>query len=181
MNWFANNGDKLLAFLTGVSALLVTQATALHLDEQIVAWITLGSAIATLAHTLWFPGNTPPPPSGKQAGRASVTLLCMLIPALLVACATLGLQAPKSLDEQIAAADQLVTSTAQATDQALTAHQVTVDQAQRVSSLMHQTVPFLDDAKTAERAGDTAGANRNFALAQAILTSLQAYANGRSP
>ena len=57
MNWFAAHGDKLLAFITAVSALAVTQAQSLGMNEHFVAWITLGSGIATLAHTIFFPNG----------------------------------------------------------------------------------------------------------------------------
>ena len=57
MNWFANNGDKLLALITSVAALAATQADSLHIPAPAIAWITFGAGAATLAHTLFYPNT----------------------------------------------------------------------------------------------------------------------------
>ena len=57
MNWFSTHGAKVLSFATGVSALITAQADALHVPEHMVAWFTLASAVATMAHTIFFPNE----------------------------------------------------------------------------------------------------------------------------
>ena len=51
MSWFAANGDKLLAFFTGACAL--AQAGNL-VEGPAIKWLTFASALATLAHTIWY-------------------------------------------------------------------------------------------------------------------------------
>ena len=65
MNYFAAHGDKVLAFLTAASAFAVTQAQSLGFNEAVISWVTFGSGLATLAHTIFFP-NTNGPTSGKS-------------------------------------------------------------------------------------------------------------------
>lgn len=59
MNWFAKNGDKVLSLLTLALGLITTQATSLGLNPKAVAWGVVISAIATAAHTIFYPGTPP--------------------------------------------------------------------------------------------------------------------------
>lgn len=108
-------------------------------------------------------------------------LVSLIASLVLSGCSVLGLTQPQTLEQKIAYADGTVTAVAQASDQSLLAHKITSAQAERVSVVIHQAIPFLDDAKTASRSGDTAGANRNYLLAKALLDGLQTYTGATTP
>lgn len=190
-----SHGTKIIGALIGVFGLIES------IDPgQITAFLTVlfgdrgpGIAVGVLGWIAFIRGfvnsNQLKQPGqvsgGKQSGIAHLWMLGILVPVVLAvahlsACSSLGLNAPQGLDQQIANGDQIVKSAAQATDSAYLAHQITQAQAQQVDTMIHQVVPFLDQAKAAEQAGDTAGASKNFQLASAVLTALQTYVNARS-
>lgn len=57
MDWFKNNGDKVLSTITGISALAATQWHQLHLNETAMAYVAFAGAIATLLHTVFYPNG----------------------------------------------------------------------------------------------------------------------------
>ena len=58
MNWFAVNGDKVLNTCTVVLAFLSTQSQLFGPSlSSVPAWLTAGSAVATLIHQVWFPNS----------------------------------------------------------------------------------------------------------------------------
>lgn len=58
--WFAKNGDKVLAFLTAASGAADLDAKALGLDPHAVAIAVFCGTLATLAHTIFFPNAVIP-------------------------------------------------------------------------------------------------------------------------
>lgn len=94
-----------------------------------------------------------------------------LLVLLFVGCATTG----ASLDHQIYAADQAVTTIVTGTDAAYNAKLITKAQAQSVSTIAHQVNPLLDAARAALAMNDTASASKTMALVAALLAGLQAY------
>jgi hypothetical protein len=66
VNWFIAHGAKLLAFITGVIGLLSTQAMQLGISQQLLAWLTFISAVATLASTVFFTSED------QQAAKAAM-------------------------------------------------------------------------------------------------------------
>lgn len=92
----------------------------------------------------------------------------------ITGCTSLGLGKP-SLDQQILAADQAVTTIVTATDQALLAKIITPAQAQSVSTIAHQVDPLLDAAKAASAAGNASSASSTLTLVNALIAGLQAY------
>lgn len=53
--WIIANGDKLFTFTTGVLTIFATPqiASSLKIDETVLAWLAVSSAIIALAHTVF--------------------------------------------------------------------------------------------------------------------------------
>jgi len=95
----------------------------------------------------------------------------------LTGCQALGLPTPQGFDQQLAQAYGIHTAVVSATATALTAGSISAADAQSVQGLEQNARTILDTAKTAETAGDTAGAQKDLALAMTALTALQTYLN----
>lgn len=107
--------------------------------------------------------------------RKPPALLVLLAPLLLLSLSSCkGLNAP-TIDQQILAADQAVTTILTATDSALLAKLITPAQAKSVSTIAHQVDPLLDAAKAANAAGNAPSASSTLTLVNALLAGLQAY------
>lgn len=180
MQGFGQWGDKLLAFITGICALAVTQAQSLGINEHLVAWITLASAVATLAHTIWFPNLTPPASSsGKQSGRVTPSFLAFLLLALLAAClfsgcSTLGLAPAQNPQQGIAYAYSTVSGSLNTLAQVTNAGLVSSGDAIKVNEAILAVKHQLDTANS------VVGTNPNQAAgiltaATAALTQVSVY------
>lgn len=99
--------------------------------------------------------------------------------ALLVGCQVLGLATPQSFDQQLANAYGVHTAVVQATANALNAGSISKADAIQVQVAEHSARAILDTARAAEVAGDTAGAQKNLALALTTLNAIQTYINAQ--
>jgi len=100
-----------------------------------------------------------------------------LILILLCSCSSFGLTTPKGFDQQLANAYGIHTAVMSATTTALNAGSISSADAEHVQSIASTSRTLLDSAKTAETAGDAAGAQKNLALAMSALQALQTYLN----
>jgi hypothetical protein len=178
MGGFSQWGDKLLASITGICGLLTTQATALHISPTLMAWITTGSAAATLVHTIVFP-NTPPSavtfsPSTKQGGSARVGFLFALLAVALTACASLGLTAPQGAQQQIAYAYSGVTAALNTLAQATAQGLISSSDATQANAAILAVKTELDTANT-EITSNEPAAVAAITAATATLATISAY------
>lgn len=177
MQGFSQWGDKLFASITGICALLTTQAQALQINARAVAWITFAAAVATLLHTIVFPNSTANSiftPSSKQSGRARLSFLALLtlfglgILGLIVGCATTS-GASLTFNQQVyiglAAADGI----AKTTDQLLTAGTISSPTAQKVETADQYFLTAIEAAQTTYQTNQANGSN-------ALITALSALA-----
>lgn len=105
-----------------------------------------------------------------------------LLPLLLAlsACQLFGISQPLTLDQQVASAYTVHTAVVTAAATALTNHTISSAQAQKVADMAATSRALLDEAKSLETAGNTAGATNELALATAALTALQTYVNSQT-
>ena len=111
--------------------------------------------------------------------RFGIAAAAVLATALLGGCQVLGITHPLTFDEQLATAYVAHTAVVQAATAAVTAHTITSAQAQKVSDMAVDSRAMLDEAKTLEGIGNTAGASNELSLATAALSALQAYVNNQ--
>jgi len=107
------------------------------------------------------------------------TFCVVAIAAVLCGCSALGLSSPKSFDQNLANAYGIHTAVVTATAQALQSGAISVADAKAVRNMEVDARTLLDTAKSAETAGDSAGAQKNLSLAMTALTALQSYVNAR--
>lgn len=103
--------------------------------------------------------------------RTIVGIIIVVAVAGAVGCQSV--KAP-TIDQQLYAANQTVTSVEIGTKAALEAGLITKAQAQSVSSILHQVNPLLDIARAAETSNPTTAAN-TLGLVNQLLAGLQAY------
>jgi len=94
---------------------------------------------------------------------------------LLTACATLGLETPKTFNERAVYVHQGVNGVVSAATNSLNAKAIKSDDAVYVRDTAVRTRTFLEAAETAYGAGDISTAEGRLALAEGILKQLQAY------
>lgn len=96
--------------------------------------------------------------------------------ALLVflsACTSLGLQAPRGTQQQIAYSYGIVAGLRESAAQGLQQGSVNVTEAKKVLELTDQARALLDTAQLAAVAGDTVGSQQNLLQAQSLVTQVQ--------
>lgn len=100
-----------------------------------------------------------------------------IIPLLLIlaACATLGLETPKTFNERVAYVHSGVNGVVAATTNSLNAKAIKSDDAEYVRDTAVRTRAFLGSAETAYGAGDIATAEGRLALAEGVLRELQKH------
>jgi len=129
----------------------------------------------------------PGAPVSKQGGFLTLELALalvaslgsLLVAALLVGCAALGITQPLSLDEQIASAYTTQTAVVQAATAAVSSGTLSSTDATHVLTMAQTSRGLLDAARAAEGTGNTAGASSELALATSALTALQAFVNSQ--
>lgn len=102
-----------------------------------------------------------------------------LFVAMLVGCKALGLATPQTFDQQLANAYGVHTAVVQGAANALTAGSISKADAISVQGFERSSRAILDTARAAELAGDTAGAQKNLALALTALNAIQTYINAQ--
>lgn len=111
--------------------------------------------------------------------RASMLGLLLAIGAVGVVavpgCAAIGLQSPQTFNERYAYAISQTTGLRQTAADALTAKQISVDDAEYVLKVTDESRALLNAARAALTAGDTSTAEGRLSLATNILAQLQAY------
>lgn len=115
-------------------------------------------------------------PLNKSAGRAQVQVLLVIFGMLLVllGCQTLGITAPKTLDERIEYAYGGVDGALQAIRQATEAHQLSSQRASDANALVVSVKQILDAAR-ADETTDVSAAQKDLNLAQQALLEVQKY------
>lgn len=104
-----------------------------------------------------------------------LSVLVAVVALVISACGTLA--APKSLPQQVAYGNGALTAVLNATATSLDAHQISSNDAKAVKEMALKAAYFLDAATNATTEAE---GQSNLALAQGILTQLQAYLNARS-
>lgn len=111
--------------------------------------------------------------------------LCTLAAFVLVlsGCASLGIEKPTGLRQQIIAAEGQHNAVIDATDSALNAGTISSVTAMSIAAQADNAQLGLEAAKSAIIAGDVAGAQSKLAIALTTLTALQDYlrAQGAKP
>lgn len=105
--------------------------------------------------------------------RQHLTLLAFAL--VLTGCASLGMEKPTGLKEQIASAEGLHTSVLDAVDSSLNARTISSTTAQSIITQADQAQTVLEASKSAFLAGDVTGAQSKLAIALTTLTALQDY------
>lgn len=151
---------------------LANHGLTLTPDQQ--TWF-VGLVMAGLGILMRLFTRTPPgkatPVSPIAVPIVLLLLSCLLAVPALSACTTL------SFDETLASGYATYTTVEAAADAAYVAGTLPRDQALQARAMAKDARPFLDAAKAAETAGDTAGASQDLALATSALTALQTYVN----
>lgn len=184
MQGFAQWGDKLLAFITSALALAVTMAVgptpALHINASILGWLTFGSGLATLAHTVFFPNSAPLPAStNKQGGFVRLGFLAflgafLLTACLLASCSSLGLATPQNTSQQIAYGYSGVTATLNTLAAATNAGQLSSSEAFHANAAILAVKGALDQANSAV-SSNPSGAAALLNTATQALAAVSAY------
>jgi hypothetical protein len=104
-------------------------------------------------------------------------LLALLL--TISGCSFFGLATPKGFDQSLAQAYSVHTAVVSATATAVASGAISSAEATQVQTQAISSRQILDLAKTAETAGNTAGAQQNLALALTGLNALQTYLNSR--
>ncbi len=102
-----------------------------------------------------------------------------LLLVMLTACATLGVQAPQTFNERLAAAYTTVTAARDATATMLTSGRLSAADAQNVQSQLDNARTGLDLARQLHATNPPAGDARLDAVVMG-LTALQAYLQSRT-
>lgn len=102
-------------------------------------------------------------------------LILPLVSILLIACAQVGLQEPRSFDERLAYAVVQVASVRITAADALDRGQIELEDATRVQVMADQARAAIDAARVASDLGDTASAESRLVLALAVLGELKTY------
>ncbi|HMU15800.1 MAG TPA: hypothetical protein PKC95_00015 [Thauera aminoaromatica] len=108
--------------------------------------------------------------------RNSFALAALIV---LAACTSIGVQPPRSFDQQLAYAYSSHTAVLSAAANALEAGDLTVEDSEAVLQLADQSRTLLDAARVASNAGDIATAEGRLALATNVLEQLLAYLRTR--
>lgn len=100
-----------------------------------------------------------------------------ILPLLLIlsACASLGLETPKTFNERAAYVHSGVNGVVSATTNSLNAGAIKSDDAEYVKDTAVRTRTFLGAAETAYGAGDIKTAESRLALAEGVLRELQKH------
>lgn len=106
--------------------------------------------------------------------QASYSAFYALIFAMLTACATLGVQAPKTFNEKLAAAYSTVTAARDTTATLLTSSKLSAADAQNVQQQLDNARTGLDLARQIH-ATNPAGGDAKLDAIVVGLTALQAY------
>jgi hypothetical protein len=112
--------------------------------------------------------------------RTPYRFLTLAFLMVVVGCAALGIQQPKSIEERLAYAYASHTAVLQATTSSLNVGAITSADAERILSESDTARTALDAAQVAIGAGDVSTAEGRLAAAVAILTQLQAYLHSKS-
>jgi hypothetical protein len=101
----------------------------------------------------------------------------ILTAILLGGCSLLGIKSGLSFDQQLASAYTVHTAVEQTTTAALQAGIITSADSDKVIVMANTSRSFLDAARVAEKAVDTAGASTKLQLAVNVLASIQSFLN----
>jgi hypothetical protein len=85
-NWIVAHGDKLFTFLTGVGTLITATGTAnsLDLNAHAVAWITVATAVISLAHAIFITNDQQAAAKAELKGLPPVVKMLPLLALLPV-------------------------------------------------------------------------------------------------
>ena len=98
---------------------------------------------------------------------------------LVAGCGSLGLQEPGGFNDRLAYAVGIHTSVVQASTNALNAHEISSEQADKVLTIAEDSRTALDAARIAANAGDMSTAEGRLQFITAALTSLQTFLRTR--
>lgn len=115
-----------------------------------------------------------PADAQKEGGFARPGLLVAMAASLLVACSTLGMPAPKSFDDKLAAATKTSTLVLKSTTVLLKAGKISKKDAQNVIEQNDLAMAGVTLAREI-KATDPAGAETKLGATLKILTALDAY------
>lgn len=110
--------------------------------------------------------------------QASYGAFYALVFAMLTACATLGVEAPKTFNERLAAAYTMVTAARDTTATLLTSGKVSAAEAQNIQQQLDNARTGLDLARQVHGTSPPAGDAKLDAIVTG-LTALQAYLSTR--
>lgn len=105
--------------------------------------------------------------------KIRVTLVACLL--ALAGCASLAIEKPVGLKQQIAFAEGQHSAIQDAVDSSVNAHTISSAQAAYIISKNDEIQPVLVAAKDAFIAGDMSGAQSHLAIALTAITALQDY------
>lgn len=173
--WFQDNGDH---FLNQLSIILLggNMTGVVPPTWKYAPFVTV---ILSMLHTFFVPPSTPTAvptvQAAKQAGNVRLFMLAAL--TLLAACAALGIAAPQSFDEKLAAAQVSETAVVNAATTAVSAGTLSSTAGQHVLDTAHQVDGFIKAAQAAESAGTATGSSaaNNLALATSALSALNTF------
>lgn len=106
----------------------------------------------------------------KPALRTALLPICL---ALLVGCASLGLETPKTFNERAAYVHSNINGVVSATTNSLNAGAIASTDAEYVRDSAARTRTLVAAAETAYGAGDVSTAEGRLALAEGVLRQLQ--------
>lgn len=106
--------------------------------------------------------------------RNAIAFLSGFTLMVIVGCASIGLETPKTFNERIAYTTEGVRAVVQTTTKALTVGTIKRDEAISIREIATEAANLLDAANIAYNAGDVQTAEGRLAMVQSILTALQA-------
>ncbi len=106
-------------------------------------------------------------------------VLMLVVAAVMIGCQSLGLEAPKTLNQRIAYAYGDLVAIRQATTNSLNAKQLSSADAKYVLDVTDNSRSLLDAATSAMTIGDVATAEGRLLLTLNVLTQLQSYLNSK--
>jgi hypothetical protein len=115
------------------------------------------------------------PLESATASRPGPALLGLFVMICMCACAQLGLVAPKTFTEKLAAGYIAHTAVLTSATAALDAGDIKSADAEEVLKIANESRKVLDGAKLANAAGDIQTAEGRLTVATAILTQLQTF------
>lgn len=119
-------------------------------------------------------------PGFDAKGKIGAFVVAAMLVLVVQACASLGLQQPKTFREDYAYALGQTTALRTAAAQALDARQISIADAEYVLRLTDQSRGYLDGAKQVYEAGQTLEGKTRLELATAVLLQLQTFLNARA-